>query len=403
MISLEEAQSLVMAEVFPTMESEEVNLLAAQGRVLAGDVRAAFDVPPEQCSAMDGFAVLAEDIAQVSEEFPVTLRLVGEVAAGQTPDVKLWDGEAVQIMTGAPLPEGTEVVVPIEYTRPQKDRVSILRRLPRGANIRAQGEDISQGQTVLPQGARLGPVQIGLLASLGQSRVRVNRRPKLAILATGNELLEPGQPHQPGKIYSSNHCALAAQAQRAGAEPLLLGIAPDSREGLRELLARGLEYPILVTSGGVSVGKYDLVQEVLKELGVKKIKFWKVAIKPGMPTLFGTHDKSLVFGLPGYPVASLLCFEHFIRPAIARLLGTEYSPLQLEAVLEEDLCGKPGRKRFVRARLRNHEGTHYVTPLKTQGSGILSALSQANSLIIVPPEEDYLTTGQKVTVQLLEN
>lgn len=402
MISLEQAQESILSAINLNMDEEEIDLLAARGRVLAEDVIATFNIPPSACSAMDGFAVMADDIAQADITMPVTLRVIGEVAAGQIPSVKLWSGEAVQIMTGAPIPEGTEVVVPVEDTRVEQDRVRILRRCAKGKNIRARGEDISQGDSVLKQGTWLRPVHIGLLASLGKNKVKVSVRPKIAILATGNELLEPGQPHQQDKIYSSNHYALASQVTQSGAEPVLLGIAPDNKEDLKELLARGLEYPILITSGGVSMGKYDLVKDVLEELGVK-IKFWKVAIKPGKPTLFGTYNNNLVFGLPGYPVASMLCFEHFIRPGIAKILGSAYSPQQVEAVLEEDLRCKTGRKQFLRAHLRNQEGTNYVSCLKTQGSGILSTLSKANCLLIVPPDKDFIAAGQKVTVQLLGN
>ena len=228
MISLEQAQAMIMAEVRVAAETETLPLLQAQGRILAEPVRADFDVPPQDCSAMDGFAVLAGDIEQANPECPVSLRLVGEVAAGGRSEEKLWEAEAIQVMTGAPLPEGAQVVVPVEDSSLDGDRLSIRRSLPAGTNIRRRGEDIRRGQTVLEKGARLGPVQIGLLASLGRDRVRVSRRPQVAILATGDELLEPGSPHRPGRIYSSNHYALAAQVRRAGGEPLLLGIAPTS-------------------------------------------------------------------------------------------------------------------------------------------------------------------------------
>ncbi len=402
MISFEEAQAAVSAEVSSGTASEEIDLLSAQDRVLAEDIVALFDVPPKDCSAMDGFAVMADDIMQAREELPITLRLVGEIAAGQTAPAKLWEGEAVQIMTGAPVPDGTEVVVPIENTIVHTDRVNILRQLPGGKNIRLRGEDVKKGEVVLKKGAWLRSTEIALLACLGYNKVNVKCRPKVAVLATGDELLEPGQPRQEGKIYSSNHYALAAQVRHAGGEPVLLGIANDTRAGLKKLLARGLEYPILITSGGVSVGKYDLVKDVLEELGLET-KFWKVAIKPGKPTLFGTYNKRLVFGLPGYPVATMLCFEHFIRPSIAQIMGADYSPVQFEALLEEDLRCKPGRKKFLRARLRVKEGRHYVSSLKTQGSAVLSALSQADCLIIAPLETAFLAAGDKVTVQLLDN
>ncbi|MBI5788094.1 MAG: molybdopterin molybdotransferase MoeA [Candidatus Schekmanbacteria bacterium] len=402
MISFETAQAAILAEAKQQAGTEKVDLLFALDRILAEDIISNINIPPDDCSAMDGYAVLSEDLAGAQPDMPVTLRLTGEVAAGQKAQQKLWSGETIQIMTGAPLPQGTEVVVPIEDTRADGDRISFLKYLPEGTNIRRSGEDIKKADLVLKSGEALTPVRIGLLSSLGINPVAVAKRPQVAILATGNELLEPGQPHQAGKIYSSNHYSLAAQVKKAGGEPVLLGIAPDTKDGLKALIQQGLQYPIFISSGGISVGKYDLVKTILEESGVE-IKFWQVAIKPGKPTHFGTYNNNLIFALPGYPVASMLCFEHFIRPVISKMQGADYSAKYTEAFLEQDLKFKPGRMQFLRAHLFSSNGTLFVCPLKGQGSGILSTLAKANCLLIIPPEQTELKAQDKVKVLIMDN
>jgi molybdopterin molybdotransferase len=304
-------------------------------------------------------------------------------------------------MTGAPIPKGADAIVPVEYTKVDGNYVSIYLAPRHGEHIRRTGEDIKQGRLVLSQGQPLAAAQVGILASLGLSQVRVAQRPKVAVLATGNELQAVGKTASASGTYNSNSYSLAAQVLDAGGEPLDLGIAPDNAEQLSQIIAQTQDCQILITSGGVSMGKYDLVQEVLKGLGMELI-FWKVAIKPGMPTLFGVWPGRLVFGLPGNPVASMVTFEEFIRPVIYKLLGrADVIPATIEAILAEDIKKKLGRKHLLRVSLSLKDGQYQAATTGPQGSGILSSMLGADGLLIIPEDKDYIKTGERVTVQLL--
>lgn len=400
MISLEDAREKILARVRHNA-SESVELSSSWGRVLAEDIYAAQDVPPADNSAMDGYAVRAADLKGAGKDSLSRLKLVGEVAAGSTYKTEVRASEAVCIMTGAPIPEGADAVVPVEYTRQDENLVSFWLAPHAGDNIRLAGEDIKQGDLVLHRGQPIAAAQLGILASLGLGRVEVVRRPRVAILATGDELLEVGEPATKQGIYNSNRYTLTAQVLDAGGEPVNMGIAPDNAEGLKQVIEKTKDCQILITSGGVSMGKYDLVQNVLKELGLELI-FWKVAIKPGKPTLFGSWDGRLVFGLPGNPVASMVTFEEFIRPAIYKMSGRkQVMPTYIEAELTEDIKKKLGRKHLLRVSLSLDNGRYYAATTGPQGSGILSSMLGADGLLIMPEDLDFIRAGEKVTVQLL--
>jgi molybdopterin molybdotransferase len=399
-IPLEQARQEVLAKVV-TMPEETVDILSGWGRVLAEDVYASRNVPPVDNSAMDGYAVRSVDLKRAGKDRPQNLKLVGEIAAGAAAGMVVRAKEAVSIMTGAPVPKGADAIVPVEYTRRSGNQVSIWLEPRPGENIRRAGEDIKQGNLVLHQGQPLAAAQLGILASLGRSQVKVAQRPRVAIVATGNELQEVGEPAEEHRIYNSNSYTLAAQVLDAGGEPLNLGIAPDNAEELKQMIAQTQDCQLLITSGGVSMGKYDLVQRVLKELGLE-VAFWKVAIKPGMPTLFGRWRGRLVFGLPGNPVASMVTFEEFIRPAIYKMLGRkDVEPVYVEAILTEDIKKKRGRKHLLRVGLELKDGRYYAATTGPQGAGILSSMLGADGLLIAPEDREHIKAGERVAVQLL--
>ncbi len=402
MITFEEARKIVLESVEP-LDAVRVPLLDALGLVAAESVTATERVPPFDNSAMDGYAVRAEDTRGATETSPVELKVLLDLPAGSHTDRAVGPGEAVRIMTGAPVPRGADTVVQVELTeKVSQDRVRILKEHSKAKNIRLAGEDIAIGKTVLTAGEEIGPAKVGLLASVGRTSVKVFRRPTVAILATGDELLDANEPLAPGKIRSSNSYTLICQARACGAESKYLGIARDTIEDVRSHLEKGLSADMIVSSGGVSVGDYDHVKDGLEQLGVK-FKFTKVRIKPGKPTVFGLIGKKPVFGLPGNPVSSMVTFEEFVRPAILKMMGKRrlFRPV-VEAVLEEDIDKKPDRMLLLRAIARK-DGEHYfVSTTGPQGSGILASMDRANAIIMFPPGPKTLKKGQHVSVQLLD-
>lgn len=420
LISVDEAQEKILSHFTQLRDVEAVHLHDALDRVLAEDIVADFDVPPFRNSAMDGYAVRAADTASASPETPALLEVVGSVAAGATADTPLQPGQAIRIMTGAPVPPGADAVVRFERTsdawptkeRPLDDHVAICQEAHVQDNIREAGEDLKRGDVVLSAGTQLQPADLGVLASLGYSTVPCIRQPRIAILATGDELIRPDEPLQPGKIRNSNEYVKAALVRRAGGVPVPLGIARDTVEDLtakiREALARKVD--LLVTSAGVSVGDYDMVKDVLNAKG--DMHFWQVAIKPGKPLAFGTlraewGDVPLL-GLPGNPVAAFVAFDVFARPAIRKMAGLR--PLfrrRYRARLQEDVTNS-GRRHYMRATAwRDPEtGELRVTTkgsgVRVQGSGILSSLVWANAFVVVPENETYIPAGEQIDVELLE-
>lgn len=400
MVSMKEALSLILRESRP-LPAQETVFSEALGSVLAQDVVASDNIPSFDNSAMDGFAVRAADTAGAADGSPGSLQLRDSVAAGHVSGHRLLEGEAVKIMTGAPLPEGADAVIEVEATREEEGFVYVSKEIATGANVRPAGEDVTKGSTVLSPGSPLGPAEVGMLAGLGQSEVKVHRRPRVAVLATGSELVGVDEELTPGKIRDSNSYTAAAQCRALGLDPVRLGVAPDDRSSTKRLMEEGLEYDVLITSGGVSVGEYDFVKEVQDELGVER-KFWGVAIKPGKPLSFGVREGTLVFGVPGNPVAAMVSFELFIRPALLKLMGHQRVLRSVrKAVLREDARNRHGRVHVMRVRAWREGGRWIVSNTGPQGSGILRSMVLANGLVLVPEETGGLHAGDEVDLILL--
>lgn len=382
----------------------EKPILEALNYVVAEDVSSPERIPPFDNSAMDGYAVRAEDTAGASEKNPVELNVLMDLPAGRHTETVLGDGEAIRIMTGAPIPAGADTVVQVELTeRPSGGRVRILEEHARDRNIRRAGEDIEIGQEIVRKGETLTPAKTGLLASIGKKTVKVIRKPVVAVLATGDELLEAGEPMRPGKIRNSNSFTLISQIRSCGAEAQYLGIARDTRQEVIDRLRAGMTADMIVSSGGVSVGDYDYVKDALEELDVKFL-FTKVAIKPGKPTVFGLLQGKPVFGLPGNPVSSMVIFEEFVRPALLKMMGRQKLFRKVvDAVLEEDIAKKPDRMHLIRGIVREENSAYYVSTTGPQGSGILVSMDRANALILFPQGTKRLKKGERVKVQLLDS
>jgi len=401
MIPFEEAKKIVLDSV-PVLDTVEKPILDALGLVAAEDIISTEQIPPFDNSAMDGYAVRADDTSGASETNPIELSVLMDLPAGTHTECDVGPGQAIRIMTGAPAPSGADTVVQVELTERAGDgKVKILKEHARAKNIRLAGEDIAIGQKVVSTGEEITPAKIGLLASVGRATLKVIRRPVVAILATGDELLEADEPLGPGKIRSSNSYTLISQARTCGAEPQYLGIARDTMDDVRSHLAKGLSADMIVSSGGVSVGDYDFVKDALEELGVE-FKFTKVAIKPGKPTVFGMLGGKPVFGLPGNPVSSMVMFEEFVRPALLKMMGRRriFRPV-VEAVLEEDIKKNPERNHLVRAIARREGSEYYVSTTGPQGSGILVSMDYANAIIMFPRGTGRLKKGERVKVQLI--
>jgi len=402
LLSVEEAQERVLGLVQP-LEPERVPILEGLGRVLAEDICAQVDIPPADNSAMDGYALRAGDIAGASHDHPVRLRIIGNLAAGYAFPQTVEPGTAVRIMTGAPIPRGADTVIRFERTRRDGDEVEILEEVGRGRNIRLAGEDVHRGELVVQRGSVLRPQEIGMLAALGQGEVLVIRRPVVAILATGEEVISTDQPLLPGKIHDANSYSNAAQVLRYRGVPCLLGIARDRQEELSSKIHAGLRQgaDLFLTSGGVSVGDFDVVKEVLAAEG--EIHFWWVNMKPGKPLAFGQIGRVPLIGLPGNPVAAMISVELFARPAILKMLGhKEWAKPAIEAVMEDPIARKDNRRHFLRVKVRR-EGEHYYARLTgPQGSGILTSMLRANGLAVIPEDRGELAAGERVQVLMLD-
>ena len=408
MLAVEEAQERMLALVQP-LEPERVPILETLGQVLAEHIFSCNDIPPLDNSAMDGYAIRAEDIVGASHNHPVRLRIAGNLAAGFVFQGTVEPGTAVRIMTGAPVPRGADTVIRFERTQRDGDEVEILEEVSRGRNIRRAGEDVRRGELVLPQGTVLRPQEIGMLASLGHGEALVHRRPRVAILATGDEVVYIGQSLAPGKIHDANSYSNAAQVIRYGGVPLLLGIARDRREELSAKIREGLEQGVdlFLTSAGVSVGDYDVVKEVLATEG--EIHFWWVNMKPGKPLAFGQIGGVPLLGLPGNPVAAMISFELFARSAILKMLAREtWDKPSVEAVMQDGITRKDNRRHYLRVRVWREgtdtevPGQYYARLTGPQGSGILTSMVQANGLAVIPEERGELAAGERVEVLMLD-
>lgn len=402
------AQRIVLESV-ATLKSESVALDAALGRVLADDIVANRNLPPFDVSAMDGFAVRSADL-------PGTLAIVEDIKAGDMPTVALKPGQCSRIMTGAPLPQGSDAVIRVEDIKQiSADAVEIAISVKAGHDVRLRGENMKTGDVVLTAGTEITPGIMGILATVKAREVRVYRKPDVAILSTGNELESIDEPADPNKIPDSNTYALMAQVQALGIEPKLLGIAKDDPHELELFLRRGLEYDVLLVSGGTSVGVHDYVRPTLEKLNVSMI-FWRVAMKPGHPLAFGVLHRStkvseseadavqgaFVFGLPGNPVSSMVCFEEFVAPALRRMMGNpRLYRRTVKARLAHPIRMKPGRTEFVRVQLGRDAKGYLASSTGTQSSGVLLSMARADGLMVLPADCAGLSAGESVTVQLL--
>ena len=384
MISVEEALERILAEIRP-LNVIQVPLSESLGLVLAQDIVAQEDMPPFANSAMDGFALLSRD-SQPRAGQPPRLRVTGGVAAGYVADHAVEEGTTMRIMTGAPVPPGADTVIQVELTRsaePGSEWVEILEAVEPGNNIRPAGEDMRRGQTVLLRGSEIGPWEIGVLATLGWSTVPVVRRPHVAIVSTGDEVVDVGEPLQPGKIRNSNGYLLEAAVRQAGAEAHRLGIAQDTVESLREKFGEAMHDDLIITSGGVSVGDFDLVKDIMAEQG--EINFWRINMRPGKPVAFGHIGSVPLLGLPGNPVSAAVTFELFARPVIRKMLGhTRLLRPQIDVVVEDGVSDRVMRRHYVRARVEWRDGHFVAHTTGNQGSHIMTSLLNANALVIVP-------------------
>ena len=383
--TIDEALALVLARA-RSLEAEEVPVGRAAGRIVAEPASAASDLPPFDSSAMDGYAVRAEDT-------PGQLNVVGQSAAGKPEARALGAGEAIVISTGAVVPVGADAVVPVERTSGNVEVEAVVA----GENIRPRGGDAHAGDVVVERGDVLRPAQLGALAAAGVATVRCSRRPRVAVLATGSELRPPGEPLAPGEIYESNTVLLAAQLESVGAEVTVLATVGDDEAATRTALARGLDFDVLVTSGGVSVGPHDLVRGALAELGAEEV-FWRVAVKPGKPIAFAVSGETLVFGLPGNPVSSLVGFELFVRPALLALQGARHpGPAYLPGRVAATVRRNEQRDELIRARTRIEDGAVVLAPLSGQESHMIVHSAAADALVLVPRGAGELTRGDRVS------
>lgn len=401
MLTVEAARERILAHIRP-LPAEHVALTDALGRVLAEDAIATDNLPPFANSAMDGYALRSEDTRGAAPQSPRELRLVGEVPAGRVYEGVVGPGEAVRILTGAPLPDGADAVLQQELTETAEGHVRLLAEAPSGNNVRRAGDDVQRGQLLLSTGADIGPSEIALLAAAGVHPVPVTRRPRVAILSTGDELAPLGQPLRPGQIRESNGPYLIAAVLRAGGEPISLGVVRDREEEIRAALHRARAADLVLTSGGVSVGDYDLVKQILGEQG--NIDFWRVRMRPGKPLAFGLLGETPLLGLPGNPVSAAVTFELFGRPAIRRLLGARRIERPLvEVVYRGPELERADRRHFVRVRLESDHGTLVATATGDQASHLISSLQGASALLVVAEGEGAVRSGDAAHALLLND
>ena len=401
LVKVDEARKIILERITPR-GVEKIPINEALGRVLAEDIVARRNNPPLDNSAMDGYALIAADIESATPENPVRLDVIEDVAAGYSATIKVRRGQATRIMTGAPIPPGADAVIMQEDTERDGTGVLVKDKAEDRENIRDAGEDVREGDTVMHRGTDIRPAHIGMMAVVGRSTVYVGRRPRVAILSTGDEIMELDEQPTGPCIYNSNGYMLAAQIQSAGGIPCYLGIARDDENDLMEKFEWALQCDLVVSSGGVSVGDYDLVKASLKKMG-QDMLFWKVAMKPGKPLAFGQIDEVPIFGLPGNPVSSFVSFEQFARPSIRKMMGAiELTHRTVQARLTRTLHKKAGRLHFLSAVVQWENGACTVTPAQEQGSGILKSTVKANGLLIFPLESTEITVGEQVSVQMLE-
>ena len=402
MISVEKALQTILASVSP-LGMEKVGILSVLGRVIGEDIYAGRDIPPRDNSAMDGYAVRAADIMGASGENPVMLEIIEDLPAGSIPQKSVGKGTAARIMTGAVLPEGADTIVAMENTRRENGRVAVLAGVNEGKDIRRAGEDVHLGERVIVKGEIVRPAHIGMLASLGRSFILAHQKPIIAIVSSGDELVDIDETPTLWKIISSNSYSLAALVLESGAIPMQMGIAGDKRPDLADKFRAAMRADLILSSGGVSVGDFDLVKDVMRQEG-NRMQFWQVAMKPGQPLAFGSLENVPVIGLPGNPVSSMISFEQFARPAILKMMGhTHLFRRTVKARLTEEITKKPGKRHFIRGIIERTSDGYMARTTGEQGSGILKSMVKANGLIILPEKITKAGVGEEVTVQLLND
>ncbi len=386
--------------------SEMVSLGEASGRILHQDIQSEMNIPPLDNSAMDGFALNWSDTRGATPDSPVELQICGEIqAGGDFHNVRVVGHSAVRIMTGAPIPEGADAVIPVEYIKEHTSRgtIAVVKELQLHENIRYAGEDIKAGQVVLTKGTKLRSAETGLLASLNILDVSVYQRPRVAIISTGDEIAEVGADIKPGQIRNSNAYTLSSEIKKYNGIPHYIGIARDSLSITKELFSKALGYDIVISTGGVSMGKYDLVKEVLVELGTD-ISFETIKMKPGKPVIFGSRKNTIVFGLPGNPVSTMVSFIEFVRPALLKMSGArDLNKPEILAIVDNDIHKKKGRMEFLRGFFSIIDGIVHVSTTGPQGSGILRSMSEANCLIVMREDSEGCKKGERVLIQLINH
>ncbi|HUT52805.1 MAG TPA: gephyrin-like molybdotransferase Glp [bacterium] len=394
----EDALSRVLGSVTRKLAVESVAVEQSLGRVLREDVRAGFNIPPFDKSAMDGYAVRARDTRGAAEDAPVTLRVIEDLPAGKSPRRKITAGHAARIMTGAPRPAGADAVVMVEQT--ERDdaagAVRIFREVKPGENAGQAGEDVKKGALVLRSGSRIGPADMGMMAALGRARVKVSARPRVAVISTGDEVQVPGKKLGKGQIYDANGYSLTGLAALLHCDAKFLGIARDRAGELKKKIRAARGADVVALTGGVSMGDYDFVTGLLRSLTARQI-FYKANIKPGKPTFAGIKGKQLFFGLPGNPVSCMVCFELFVRPALEKMAGRSAIGMPRgRAVLDVDLKLKPGRRKFIRAAVVGSGPELRVRPYFNQKSGVLSSMVESDVLLDIPGDSSSLAAGTQV-------
>ncbi len=402
MISVEEALARILAQITP-LAPTHVPLSESFGLVLAEDIFSGDDIPPFANSAMDGFALRSQD-SQAQDGKPARLRIIGSIPAGYVVERAIEPGTAMRIMTGAPVPAGADAVIQVELTQgaeANSEWVEVLEKVAPGNNIRPAGEDIQRGQLVLARGAEINAWAIGLLATLGYAQVPVIRRPRVAILGTGDEVIDVGEVLQPGKIRNSNSYLIEAATRQAGGEPHRLGVARDTVESLRENFATALSHDLLITSGGVSVGDFDLVKDIMREQG--QVDFWRINMRPGKPVAFGQIGGVPLLGLPGNPVSTAVTFQLFAGPIIRKMLGhTRLVKPQVEVIVEDGVQEQVMRRHYVRAHVTWNGSAFVARTTGSQGSHIMTSLLNANAFVIVPEGGVKIHPGERANAMMLD-
>lgn len=398
MISVEKALKTILAHFRP-LGLEKVHILDACGSVVSESIIAPRNIPSAANSAMDGYAVQHTDI----KNLPVSLKIIEDIPAGKIARKKINPGEAARIMTGAVIPKGADTVIRQEDTQKDGQTVMIFTGAKKGDNIRPTGEDVRKGGLVIRKGNVLRPAHIGMLAALGKASVSVYRKPRVAILSTGDELVDIHTNPGPGKIVNSNSYSLAAQVLECGAIPVMLGIARDKKSDLEKKFKQALNADVIISSGGVSVGDFDFVKNVMGDIG-NAMHFWQVAMRPGKPLAFGAIEGVPLFGLPGNPVSAMVSFEQFVRPSLLKMSGHKKIFRQtIQAVCADDFEKKTGFKHFIRAIVKKENGRYVAGITGDQGSGILKSMVAANGLIVMSENQTRIKKGDMVTVQLLDD